>query len=132
MVAKHNCTVGDKKRPANEEGGPPGIKVKFIRERSEGAFFPILQGKTFSAKTSLTKSSESLDTAVAAFNSLGNEETLLKPRKAMTLMLAVEKVDSRKHLLEDAYEKVISHVNELKKEYFDPQTPPEQMAEHIE
>ena len=45
----------------NGEGWPSGIKVKFIGERSEGALLPILQGKTFSDKTSLTKRIKSLD-----------------------------------------------------------------------
>ena len=55
----------------NGVGRPSGIEVKFIGERSEGALFPTLQGKTFSAKTSLTKSITGLDAAVAAFSSLG-------------------------------------------------------------
>ena len=96
----------------NGEGGPPGIKVKFIGERSEGALSPMLQGKTFSAKTSLTKSIKGLDARVAAFNSLGDEEPLLtKQRKPRTLIEAVEKVESKKHHLEETYEKLIAHLN---------------------
>ena len=59
------------------EGGPPGekIKVKSITQE-EGALFPQLQGKTYTAKSLLTKSINSLNAAVVAFNNQ-NEETML-------------------------------------------------------
>ena len=75
--------------------------MKIIGDRNKGALFPTLQGKTFSAKSSLTKSLKSLDAAVPAFNGLGDEERLLtKQRCARSLMEAVEKVDSKNQYLE--------------------------------
>ena len=74
-----------------------------------------------------------MDTAVQALNGLGDEETLLtKQRHARSLVEAVEKVDSKKHSLEEAYKKLIAHLHELKKEDFKTQTSPEEMAEQKE
>ena len=51
---------------------PSGIPLKCIGDRvNEGVLFPTLQAKTFSEKTTLTKSLQSLDRAVQAFNGLG-------------------------------------------------------------
>ena len=47
-------------------------------------------------------------------------------------MEAVEKVDSKKQALEEAYERLIGHLHEMKREDFDPPTNPEDMAESAE
>ena len=47
-------------------------------------------------------------------------------------MEAVEKVDFKKHHLEETYEKLVAHLHEMKKEDFDPQTIPEEMVGQIE
>ena len=52
--------------------------------------------------------------------------------QARSLMEAVEKVNSNKHHLEETYEKLIAHLHEMKKEDFDHQTNPEEMADQIE
>ena len=47
-------------------------------------------------------------------------------------MEAVEKVDSKKQALEEAYERLIGHLREMKRDDFDPLTNPEDMAESAE
>ena len=72
----------------------PGTRVKFVGDRSTDQF-PTLQGKCTSCKSGLTRSLNSLDTAVAAFSNLEETETLLtKQRRARSIMKYVEKVES--------------------------------------
>ena len=68
----------------------PGARVKYTGDNGEGNKFPGLQGKTFSAKGSLTKSINALDVAVQSFNNIKEETPLIsKERKARNLMEAV-------------------------------------------
>ena len=106
--------------PASGEGGTPGgkIKVKFVFQ-GEGALFPQLQGRTYTAKSLLTKSINALDTAAVAFS-----QALTKKRKACVFLDKVETVYQRKQQLEEAFEKLIAHTYELEKKILTP--PPHQ------
>ena len=113
-------------------GVQPGTKIKFVGNRA-GDQFPSLQGKCTSCKSRLTRSLNTLDTAVAAFSNLKETETLLtKQRRARALMECVEKVESKKESLEKAFDDLINHIHGMDNTSFNPPTDPYDMVQSVE
>ena len=112
--------------------GPERL-VKFANPGQTGALFPTLQSRCSIQKGLLTKAltaaKNSKDEFIQAIR--GDASALTTRRKAETLVDRVSNVSSRKNQLEDSFDKLIQHCYELTEADFDPETPPQKMAEYL-
>ena len=112
--------------------GPERL-VKFANPGQTGALFPTLQSRCSIQKGLLTKAltaaKNSKDEFIQAIR--GDASALTKRRKAESLVDRVSNVSNRKTQLEDSFDKLIQHCYDLTEADFDPETPPQKMAEYL-
>ena len=104
-----------------------GIKkddtIKFVGDVADA--FPKLQRQVATGKGSLTKALTAMEKQAVSYGSLSNEEELLtSQRYARSFVESVERVETKKSELEEAFESLIKHVNDMIYTDFEPQTDP--------
>ena len=108
-----------------------GDTIKFVGDATDA--FPKLQRQVATGKGSLTKSLTAMEKHALSYGSLSNEEELLtSQRYARTFVESVERVETKKSELEEAFESLIKHVNDMIYTDFEPQTDPGIVVESAE
>ena len=108
-----------------------GDTIKFVGDAADA--FPKLQRQVATSKGSLTKALTAMEKHALSYENLSSEEELLtSQRYARTLMESVEKVENKKSELEESFENLIKHVNDMMYTDFEPQTDPGIVVESAE
>ena len=106
-----------------DQGIKKGDTIKFIGDSADA--FPKLQRQVATLKGSLTKALTNMEKQAVNYGSLGDDEELLtSQRYARSFVESVEKVETKKSDLEEAFEGLITHVNDMLYSDFEPQTDP--------
>ena len=114
-----------------DQGIKKGDTIKFVGDVADA--FPKLQRQVATGKGSLTKALTAMEKQAASYESLGNEEELLtSQRYARSFMESVERVETKKSELEEAFESLVKHVNDMSRTDFEPNTDPGIVVESAE
>ena len=108
-----------------------GHTIKFVGDATDA--FPKLQRQVATSKGSLTKALTAMEKQALSYGSLSNEEELLtSQRYARAFIESVEKVETKKSELEESFENLIKHVNDMIYTDFEPETDPGIVVESAE
>ena len=114
-----------------DQGIKKGDTIKFIGDSADA--FPKLQRQVATLKGSLTKALTNMEKQAVSYGNLGDEEELLtSQRYARSFVESVEKVETKKSDLEEAFEGFITHVNDMLYTDFEPQTDPGTVVASVE
>ena len=115
----------------SKDKGTKKDDIKFVGDVADA--FPKLQRQVATGKGSLTKALTAMEKQAVSYGSLSNEEELLtSQRYARSFVESVEKVEIKKSELEEAFESLIKHVNDMIYTDFEPQTDPGIVVESAE
>ena len=100
-----------------------GDTIKFVGDAADA--FPKLQRQVATGKGSLTKALTAMEKNALSYENLTNEEELLtSQRYARSFIEAVERVETKKSELEECFENLVKHVNDMSRTDFEPNTDP--------